>query len=266
MSKNMITASNISFYIALTSSIFITQISKAASVTIFAAASLTESIDKVAATFEQQHAIKVIKVYAASSTLARQIARGAPADLFFSANQHWMRYLQEQDKIQQDTLINVLENRLVLVAPLKSPVTAIKMNAQLNLAKQLNEGRLALGNPDHVPVGIYAKQALVNLKLWDSVKSKLAMSSNTRAALAFVERGAAPLGIVYRTDAQASAKVKLIADIPATSHEKILYPLALTNNNRDNKLAAKVFYEYLHSSKAANIFQQYGFTPLINAN
>lgn len=258
--------SNISLYSALICSIFITPICKAESVTIFAAASLTESLDKIAATFQQQYAIKVIKVYAASSTLARQIARGAPADLFFSANQRWMLYLQERNKIQQNTLFNVLENSLVLVAPLNSSITAIKVNAQFDLAERLNEGRLALGNPDHVPVGIYAKQALVNLKLWDSVQSKLAMSSNTRAALAFVERGAAPLGIVYKTDAQASAKVKSVANIPTTSHEKILYPLALTKNESDNKPAAKAFYAYLRSLEAANIFQQYGFTPLKNAN
>jgi len=244
---------------------------KAATVTVFAAASLTEPIEKIAASYQRQYKSKVITVYAASSTLARQISRGAPADIFISANQQWMQYLVEQQKTVPDSLSGLLANQLVLVAPLNSPLKSIDLSSNSELIEQLQKGRLATGNTEHVPVGIYAKQALKTLNLWDQLKSRLAMANNTRAALAFAERAAVPLAIVYKTDALSSNKVKILATFPAASHHKIHYPIALIHNKQTAKTPtenhqASAFYRYLKSASAAAIFRQYGFTTLNNVN
>ena len=243
----------------------------AASVTLYAAASLTEPIEKIAAQYRQQYKLKIIRVYAASSTLARQISRGAPADIFISANQQWMQYLVTQQKIVPKSLSQLLANQLVLVATVNSPLQNIDLNSDLDLTTALQKGRLATGNTEHVPVGIYAKQALQSLNLWSAVKSKLAMANNTRAALAFAERSAVPLAIVYKTDALSSTKVKILATFAATTHHKIHYPMALVHNQQAAKAAAdnhqlRLFYRYLKSAAAAEIFRQYGFTTLNNVN
>ena len=269
--KNNSDSKSMKIILLLTISLLSLSSVQGATVTVFAAASLTEPMEKIAASYQRQYKSKVITVYAASSTLARQISRGAPADIFISANQQWMQYLVEQQKIVAGSLSALLANQLVLVAPLNSRLQSIDLHSDSELAEQLQKGRLATGNTEHVPVGIYAKQALQSLNLWDQVKNRLAMANNTRAALAFAERSAVPLAIVYKTDALSSKKVKVLATFPATSHLKIHYPMALIDNKKATKPAvqkdqASVFYRYLKSAAATAIFRQYGFTGINNVN
>lgn len=266
------------------------------SVKTYAAASLTQPINQIAKQYQAETGVKIITVFAASSTLARQIAQGAPADIYLSANQKWMNYLIQQQPATINQHQNLLQNALALVSPARSTLSAAstdsaasnttapaaqnqvkqptsendKKIAQL-ITSQLKMGqRLATGNTDHVPVGIYAKQSLTSLGLWQSVNRQLALSSNTRAALAFVERGAVPLGIVYKTDALSSDKVKLLATFSDNSHSPILYPMALINRNTSQQengqpshqpsAESLAFYQYLQSDKAAAIFTQFGFS------
>ena len=249
--------------------LIVQQAAFAKNITVYAAASLSESVTAIAKNYQQQHGEKITTVFAASSTLARQIARGAPADIFISANQKWMQYLVDQKKITKDNSINLLQNSLVIAAPANSTLEKFTLDSQTDLAALLRKGRLATGNTDHVPVGIYAKQALTSLGLWEGVKSKLALSSNTRAALAFIERKAVPLGIVYETDAQASSKVKTLAVVPQDSHDQILYPIALIQKvdqepTKALTLKAQAVYKYFQSEPALVIFQQFGFKAVNN--
>ncbi len=251
--------------------LFIQQAAIAKNITLYAAASLSESVSAIAERYHQQHGEKITTVFAASSTLARQIARGAPADVFISANQKWMQYLVEQKKVTQDNSVSLLQNSLVIAAPENSAIDKFTLNSQTDLAALLANGRLATGNTDHVPVGIYAKQALTSLGLWSSVKSKLALSSNTRAALAFIERKAVPIGIVYKTDALASSKVKILSPVSQDSHDQILYPIALVQkaNNESARAAtlkALFVYQYFQSEPALAIFKQFGFKAVNNVN
>lgn len=225
--------------------------------TVYAAASLTQPLEILAKRYRAEHGGELKLVFAASSTLARQIASGAPADIFISANLRWMSYLEEQQWVEQP--VPLLQNRLALIAPLSSELQTVELNEQLDLAALLQGSRLAVGNIDHVPVGIYAHQALVSLGLWQQVERQLAMSSNTRAALALVERHAAPLGIVYTSDARASKRVKQIAAIPAQSHQPIVYPMALVVKNPPGDQHGQGFYRYLQSEAAHALFLEFGF-------
>jgi molybdate transport system substrate-binding protein len=246
--------------------LFIQQGVFAKNITVYAAASLSESVSTLVDIYNKQHDVKITTVFAASSTLARQIARGAPADIFISANQKWMQYLVDQKKATKDNTVNILQNSLVIAAPENSTIKKFTLSPQTNLSDLIGKGRLSTGNVDHVPVGIYAKQALTALGLWDSVKSKLALSSNTRAALAFIERKAVPLGIVYKTDAQASKKVITLAAIPQDSHNQILYPLALIQRTGNTSSKALSVFQYFQSEPALAIFQQFGFETVKNVN
>lgn len=252
--------------IALLIGLSLQQAALAQNVTIFAAASLSESVSEIATAYNKHHQTKLTTVFAASSTLARQISRGAPADIFISANQKWMNYLIEQKKVTKENSIPLLQNSLVVATPINSTIVEFTLNSQTDLKKLLAKGRLATGNTDHVPVGIYAKQALLSLGLWDDVKRSLALSSNTRAALAFIERKAVPLGIVYKTDALASSKVKIAATIPLASHEKILYPLAMIERGNKTTPQNISVYQFFQSDTAIAIFKQYGFETSKNVN
>jgi molybdate transport system substrate-binding protein len=227
-------------------------------VTLFAAASLTNAITDVVAAFEQTHAIRVVTSFASSSTLARQIAQGAPADIFLSANQTWMDYLQEQDSIDEASRFTLLGNTLVLVAPKDSPLEKVDVSAKWKPADQLgDDGRLAVGDPDHVPAGRYAKEALEHLGLWAKVKDKLAPSNSVRAALALVERGETPLGIVYGTDARVSSRVKVVGRFSDDSHTPIEYPVAIVKGHEGPE--AEQLAQFLQSETASDIFSGYGF-------
>jgi molybdate transport system substrate-binding protein len=201
----------------------------------------------------------VVISYAASNTLIKQIEQGAPADIFISADLDWMDYGQQKDLIKPDSRSNLLGNRLVLIAPKDSSVSA-NIQPGFDLAALLKGGRLAMGNVDAVPAGKYGKASLEKLGVWDSVKDKIAQAESVRAALLFVSRGEAPLGIVYQTDATADPSVKIVATFPENTHPPIIYPVALTKESAN--VDAQAFLNYLRSPAARAAFERQGFTVL----
>ena len=228
---------------------------------VFAAASLKNALDNVNRQYETDTGKKATISYAATSTLAKQIESGAPADLFVSADQRWMNYVQDHDLIQSETRHDLLGNSLVLIAPQDSPLDAAKVmiGPGFPLAKMLGDGRLAMAEPNSVPAGLYGKAALQKLGVWDSVAARVAAAENVRAALALVARGEAPLGIVYKTDAAIDPGVKIVGTFPAGTHEPIVYPMALTKTARPE---AAFFAAYLRGPVARKLFEKYGFTVL----
>jgi molybdate transport system substrate-binding protein len=238
---------------------------RAADVLVFAAASTTNALTEIADMATQQGLVRMVPVFASSSALARQIANGAPADIYVSANVRWMDYLDKNGAIARDTRTDLLGNSLVLVAPkggrlAASPAAGI-IGDDYPLAARLGGGRLALGDPAHVPAGIYARQALEALGLWAAMADRLAPTANVRAALALVERGEADAGVVYATDAAVVAsKVAVIGTFPASSHAPIIYPATILAG-RDREEVRRVF-AFLTSAKAAAVFARHGFTPL----
>lgn len=227
-------------------------------VTVFAAASLKDVLTRIAADWKAQTGKQATLSFAASSALAKQVESGAPADLFISADLKWMDYLDKKGLVQTESRVNLLGNRLVLVGG--KSAEPVEIGPATDLAKLLGDGRLATGLTASVPAGLYAKQALEKLKLWDSVKDKLAESENVRAALTLVSRGEAPLGIVYETDAKADKGVKQIGIFPEDSHDPIVYPAALTKGAEGGDAAE--FLAYLQSKPAADVFEAAGFTLL----
>lgn len=229
-----------------------------APIVVFAAASLTDALQELGAAYGKStgHAVKFS--FAASSALARQIESGAPADVFFSADIDWMDYLQMRKLIQAESRRDLLANRLVLIAPAGSTI-ALKIAPHFALADALGKSRLATGDPDSVPVGRYARAALTRLGVWDSVADRLVRAENVRAALAFVERGEVPLGIVYETDALVDKGVRVVDTFPAGTHPPITYPIALTAGA---KSGARQFADYLRTPSAGAVFVRYGFVPL----
>jgi molybdate transport system substrate-binding protein len=226
-------------------------------ITVFAAASLTNVLQELGDGFTKQTSIPVRFSFAASSALARQIENGAPADIFFSADLEWMDYLQTRNLIQHDARHDVLSNRLVLIAPADSKIN-LKIEPRFPLAKALGTGRLATGDPDSVPVGRYAREALTTLGIWNDVADRLVRADSVRSALAFVDRGEASLGIVYETDALIDKRVRVVDVFPANSHLPIIYPIALTSAAKPN--AAK-FVAYIRGPAGDTAFKAYGFTP-----
>lgn len=233
-------------------------LAEAPKVTVFAAASLTNALQDIGKTYQDTHKTEVVSSFASSSTLARQIEAGAPADIFISADQKWMDYAADKDTIKPETRIPLLENTLVVVAPKQSPQADIVINRDTDWQALLKGGRLAVGDPEHVPAGLYAKEALENLGAWSTLSSKLAPADNVRNALALVERDETPLGIVYGSDAVASKGVKVVGTFPADSHQKVEYPMAIIKGH-DNP-AVNGFYQYLQGPEAKKIFEQYGFS------
>ena len=223
---------------------------------VFAAASLKESFDEAALAFAHARRQKVAVAYASSSALARQIENGAPAHVFVSADGEWMDYLAARGLIDAATRADLLRNRLALIAPAGS-TSRIDLKAGLRLSPLLGTGRLAIADPDHVPAGKYARAALDKLGAWKEVETRLARAQNVRAALIFVARGEAPLGIVYRTDALAEKRVKMLALFPADSHPAIVYPVAVTASSKH--VAAAGFVAFLKSREAHAIFERHGF-------
>ncbi len=229
-------------------------------ITVFAAASLTDAMGEVAKAYEAQNPDDHVRLsFAGSSTLARQISAGGPAELFISANEKWMDWLSDQDLLAAGTRSDLLGNSLVLIAPKDSKLGDIKLEPNSDLTRLIGpDDRIAIGDPDHVPAGIYGKQALTNLGMWETTEPRLARADNVRAALALVERGESPLGIVYGTDAAISKGVKIIATFPANSHPAITYPVAIMKDMKNP--ASTHLLDYLTSAKASAIFRQYGFT------
>jgi molybdate transport system substrate-binding protein len=226
---------------------------------VFAAASLKNALDEAAAQWQRESGKKVVISYAASNTLIKQIEQGAPADMFISADLDWMDYGQQKGLIKPDTRSNLLGNRLVLVAPKDSNVTA-DIKPGFDLAALLKGGRLAMGNVDAVPAGKYGKASLEKLGAWDGVKDKVAQAESVRAALLLVARGEAPLGIVYQTDAAADPTVKIVGTFPENTHPPIIYPIALTKESTNPDALA--FLNFIRSPAARPIFERQGFTVL----
>jgi molybdate transport system substrate-binding protein len=227
-------------------------------ITVFAAASLTNVLQELGDGFTKETSIPVRFSFAASSALARQIENGSPADIFFSADLEWMDYLQTRNLIQRDTRRDVLGNRLVLVAPADSKIK-LTIGPHFALAAALGKGRLASGDPDSVPVGRYAREALTTLGVWNEVADRMVRADSVRSALAFVDRGEAPLGIVYETDALIDKNVRVVDVFPANSHLPIVYPIALTSTAKPD---AARFATYIRGPAGNVAFKAYGFTPL----
>jgi molybdate transport system substrate-binding protein len=228
----------------------------AADVTVFAAASLKVALDEQARQFDAGTGNRTRIAYAGSNALARQIEAGAPADLFISADLDWMDYLEQRRLLRPGSRINLLTNALVLIAPAASKAT-LAVGPNFPLAAALNGGRLAMANPDSVPAGKYAKDALQKLGVWPTVQKRLAPGENVRAALAFVARGEVPLGIVYKTDALADKGVRIVDHFPADSHPPIVYPAAIVASSVSP--AAQSFLDYLRTGGAAQIWEKHGF-------
>lgn len=224
-------------------------------VLVFAAASLKTALDVIATDYQAQTGQSVTVSYASSSVLARQIELGAPADVFISANEGWMDVLQQNGLLNDASRVDLLGNRLVLIGTPDAEPALIEPG--LDLQARLDGGYLAMALVDAVPAGIYGKAALQNLDLWESVQGQVAQADNVRAALALVATGAAPIGIVYRSDAQAEPRVQVVGDIPKDAHGPIIYPASLT------KVAgpqAQAFLTYLQAGSAQAEFQRQGFT------
>ncbi len=228
-------------------------------ITVFAAASLTNALQEIAAQYKKEKNVDIVSSFASSSTLARQIEQGAPADLFISADQQWMDYAQDKKLTDTATRYTLLGNALVVIAPKTSDVKHFAITDKTDWKSLLKGGHLAVGDPDHVPAGIYAKEALQNLKAWDELSPVMARANDVRSAMALVEREEAPLGIVYGSDAVASNKVKVVSIFPKESHKAVEYPMAIIKDH--NNATVTGFYDYLKTSAAADVFKRYGFTP-----
>jgi len=239
----------------------------APAILVFAAASLAGPMDEIARAFTTRDAepgqsaaprVPVRTSFAASSVLAKQIEAGAPADVFLSADTEWMDYLDQRQLMRPGTREELLGNELVLIAPAGSTVQ-VTLGPEVDLTAALAGGRLATGDPDSVPVGRYAQQALTRLGVWEKIAPRLVRAENVRAALEYVARGEATLGIVYRTDALAEKRVRLVDVFPASTHAPIVYPVALTAHA---SAEAAAFEAFLEGDAARQIFVRYGFERL----
>jgi len=224
---------------------------------VLAAASLQESLNAAADAWAAKHHERPTLSFASSSALARQIDAGAPADLFISADEPWMDDVAKHGLIRPGTRVSFLANALVLIAPATSATKPVTIKRGFPLAALLGPNKLAMGEPNSVPAGKYGKAALTSLGVWDAVAPKVASGDNVRAALALVERGEAPYGIVYATDAMASKGVRVVGTFPASSHAPITYPVALLTSSTSPD--AEGFRRFLLSPPAKAIFKRYGF-------
>jgi len=227
-------------------------------VLVFAAASLANVLTDLDQAFTARTGIRVTSSLAASSTLAKQVEAGAPADVYFSADLQWMDYLQQRGLLRPGSRHDVVGNSLVLIAPANSPLR-VRIAPGFDLARLLGGGHLAVADPDSVPAGIYGREALQKLGVWSSVATRLARAENVRAALEYVARGDAPLGIVYRTDALVEKQVRIVGVFPASSHAPIVYPVALTRHAGG---AAARYLAFINSADAKPIFRKWGFEPI----
>jgi molybdate transport system substrate-binding protein len=226
---------------------------------VFAAASLKNALDEADEAWRRDHGGVVVS-YAASSALAKQIAAGAPADVFISADLDWMDYLAQRKLIRPETRADLLRNAIVLIAPASAEPPAGEALGSRILAGLGAAGRLAMADPAAVPAGKYGKAALQALGIWDQLAARVAPAENVRAALRLVSRGEAPLGIVYRTDAAEEPEVKIVASFPPASHPPIIYPIAVTAASKN--AAAAAYVAWLRSPAARPIFARHGFVPV----
>ena len=230
-------------------------------ITVFAAASLRNALDDVDAAFGKTTGVKVVASYAASSALIKQIEQGAPADVFLSADLQWMDYAAERKLIKPDTRVNLLGNRLVLIAGKDSKLDKVDIGKGFDIAKLAGDGRIAVADVKAVPAGLYAKAALQSLGAWKAAEGRLAMAENVRATLAFVARGETAIGIVYATDAKVEPNVKIVGQFPDGSHPPIIYPVAATAMTTNAGVTR--YLHFLRGPAAKAIFERYGFNFLI---
>ncbi|MBC7207039.1 MAG: molybdate ABC transporter substrate-binding protein [Methyloversatilis sp.] len=224
---------------------------------VFAAASLTNALQDIGKTFQTHSGHTVKFSFAASSALARQIEAGAQAQVFLSADEQWMDYLVERKLLAAGTRTDLLGNSLVLVTPIDSKAS-VTLKPGFDLAALLGDGRLATGDPAHVPVGKYAKDALTKLGAWQAAEPRLVRADSVRAALVLVERGEVPAGIVYATDAAVSPKVRVAGVFPADTHAPITYPAAIVAGQ--DTPAARAFMQWLRGNESTAVFTRYGFS------
>lgn len=225
-------------------------------VTVYAAASLTNAINELDVIYEQKNKVQIQTSYAGSSTLAKQIEAGAPADIFISADVQWMDYLQKKQLVSANDRVNLLGNRLIVIAPKARPIK-LKIDKSFDFTRVV-QGKWCTGDTKSVPVGKYAKQALTSIGWWDKVSTRLVETEDVRAALNFVARGECQLGIVYATDAAISKNVVIIGTFPENTHQPIIYPIGLVKKNTESMK----FYKFLQSSQAKKVFKKYGFSVL----
>jgi len=239
----------------------ISQSLRAETLLFFAAASTGHAIDRIVELYGA-HSDDAVRVsLAASSTLAVQIANGAPADIFLSANIDWMDYLAEKNAIVHRSRVNLLANQLALIAASNNPVY-LRIAHGFPLTGALGDGRLSVADPDHVPAGMYAKTALENLGIWQRVRNRLARTANARAAILLIARGEAPLGVAYTSDVVGDGNLRIIDVFPAATHPPIIYPMALIVGNKET--AARTFANFLVSGEARRVFDRHGFTMLLD--
>lgn len=227
---------------------------------VYAASSMTNAITQIARAYEKQSGVKVTTVFAGSASLARQIERGAPADIYISANEKWVGYLESKQLISRKNIKKIAGNRLVLIAPNRAEVKVTTEEVDLSRTQwwesQLKESRLAMGQVHSVPAGIYARQSLQSIGVWGKLENQTAPVSNVRLAMALVERGEAALGIVYSTDAVISDSVTVVATLPDDSHQPIVYPAAKLTITAE----AEGFFRFLSGKQATAILASYGFS------
>lgn len=228
-------------------------------ITIFGAASLTDALSEIATDYEAETGEAVRLSFASSSTLARQIESGAPAQIYGSAAERWMDYAEERELIESASRVSPIGNRLVLIVPADSALQDVAIAPDFDLLDLLGaDGRLAVGDPDHVPAGIYARQSLEALGVWADIEPRLARAENVRSALALVELGEAPLGIVYETDAAISDKVRIVGVFPEESHDPVTYPFAIVAGQASP--AVQALFDYITGEAGLTVFARYGFS------
>jgi molybdate transport system substrate-binding protein len=236
----------------------VTRPAQAQELTVFAAASLTDAMEEIGRRYPAAADQRIDFAFASSSTLARQLEAGAPAQIFASASETWMDYVEERGLIEPQTRVSPIGNRLIVIAPTAAARPIGEVTPKFDLAGLLGrDGWLAIGDPGHVPAGIYAKEALERLALWDDVESRLAYTDNVRAVVALVERGEASLGIVYATDAAVSERVVVVGQFPAESHGPISYPFAIVRGQAGESVRA--LFRFMIGEPGLAIFERHGF-------
>jgi molybdate transport system substrate-binding protein len=248
-------------FLLLLGAAFSTAAAQDKTITVFAAASMKNALDDIDAAYTARTGVQVTVSYAASSSLAKQIEQGAPADVFISADTDWMDYAAARKTINEPSRINLLGNSIVLIAPKDSGIDNVGIGAGFDIARLAGDGKIATGDVRSVPVGKYAKAALEKLGAWQAAQSKFAMADSVRAALTLVARGEAALGIVYSTDAKVEPGVKIVGTFPPDSHPAIIYPVAATTTAKPE---ATDYLTFLRSTAAKTILERYGLKFLVS--
>ncbi|MGE5630595.1 MAG: molybdate ABC transporter substrate-binding protein [Caulobacteraceae bacterium] len=224
---------------------------------VFAAASLKDSLTDIKYNFEKDKDIKLMLNFAASGTLQKQIEEGAPADLFILAGRKQMDALENENMIENGSRTNLLKNRLVLVVSkdYKDKIKTIADLADLDI-------KISIGEPETVPAGLYAKESLTSMKLWDKLSSKIVFAKDVKQVLTYVERGETAAGIVYASDASVIKDSYVVETVEENTHSPIVYPAAILSSSKD-KDSSKMFLDYLMSSESQRIFEKYGFSTVV---